>query len=225
MKCISNLLVWVLVLCLGVVSTSARSTQADPTDDFSFTLARSETTDTYNLMPEYRVEKILRDRLDLFPKSQVPKLAHHLVLLCQKYKFDPAFILSVIHVESGFHIKAVSPVGALGLMQLMPATAVVVAKANHLRYSRPRALFDPYTNLNLGVAYLATLRHRYQSQTNSAYYMLAAYNVGPTRMDHLLARKYFKPTATKKYFEDIQKEVPGMRFYFGHSEAERGEGV
>jgi len=225
MKYASIILVWMVVLCLGVVSTSARSTQADPTDDFSFTLARSQTAETYSLMPEPRVEKILKDRLDLFPKSQIPKLARHLVSLCHRYKFDPAFILSVIHVESGFHIKATSPVGALGLMQLMPATATMVARTNHLKYSGKRALFDPYTNLNLGVAYLAFLRHKYQAQSNSAYYMLAAYNVGPGRMDQLLARKAFRPTATKKYFEDIQRGVPGMRFYFGHSEAARGEGV
>jgi hypothetical protein len=44
-------------------------------------------------------------------------------------------------------------------------------------------------------------------------------------MDQLLTHKEFRPVTTKKYFEDIQKAVPGMRFYFGHSEAARGEGV
>src|SRR5688572_27777489 len=99
--------IWTAAIGAAFFSASARFIQADPTDDFSFSLAYAPETELYSLMSEKRVADILTDRLDLFPQSQVPKLAHHLVSLCKQYRFDPAFILSLIEVESGFKIKAV----------------------------------------------------------------------------------------------------------------------
>src|SRR3954454_25210048 len=56
-----------LLLCAAAVSSFI---QADPTDDFSFTLAHGTAVDTYWLMSEQRVSQIFADHLDLFPKSQ-----------------------------------------------------------------------------------------------------------------------------------------------------------
>jgi soluble lytic murein transglycosylase-like protein len=194
--------------------------QADPSDDFSFSFAQKPSTEINNLMSEQRVAAVLADRLDVFPRSQVSRLARHLLGLCDKYKFDPALILSLINVESRFRIKAVSPVGALGLMQLMPPTAEHVADRNGLRYSGPRSLFDPFTNLAIGVAYLSMLRDKYRG--SSPYFHIAAYNIGPGRMDELRARKSFRPTQTKKYYESIRKGVPVIRFYRGSEAAANG---
>src|SRR6185295_9554826 len=74
-----------LLLCAAAVSSFI---QADPSDDFSFTLAHGTAVDTYWLMSEHRVSDIFADKLDLFPKSQAPKLARHLLMLCHKYRFD-----------------------------------------------------------------------------------------------------------------------------------------
>ena len=211
--------IWLLAVCLWVTLAATQQTQADPTDDFSFALGGGQTPSSYYLMPESKVAAVLRDRLDLYPRSETHKLARHILSLCRKYKFDPAFILSIIQVESGFHVKAHSPMGAMGLMQLMPATAEVIATRDHIQYSGARALFDPFTNLNLGVAYLAMLRDKYRGRSSSAYYVMAAYNMGPARMDSLLLKKSFKPTQTKKYFETIERGVPNMRFYYARSEA------
>ena len=63
----------------------------------------------------------------------------------------------------------------------------------------------------LFIAYLATLRDRYRDFT--PYHLVAAYNLGPTRMDELLSRKSFKPVTTKKYYEDIRRGVQVFRFY------------
>ena len=71
--------------------------------------------------------------------------------VCRQHHFDPAFILSLIQVESSFRIKARSSVGAIGLMQLMPATALNVARDRRIRFAGERALTDPYLNLTLGV--------------------------------------------------------------------------
>jgi hypothetical protein len=185
--------------------------QADPTDDFSFAIHQSPVTDAFRLMPEEKVARILGDHLTLFPQAQVPALARHLVRLCRKHRFDPAMILSLIQVESAFRPNAVSPAGAVGLMQLMPATAQVVARRFAIRYPGERALRDPFLNLELGVAYLSHLRDKYQEL--SPYFHLAAYNIGPARLDELRARKSFKPVQTRKYYEKIRGGVPRLRNY------------
>ena len=87
-------------------------------------------------------------------------------------------VLALIQVESSGNNFAVSAVGAMGLMQLMPATAEGVARRIGLRWEGPETLFDPVTNVRLGVVYLRELLDRYGSVTTA----LAAYNWGPTRI-------------------------------------------
>src|SRR4030095_14294950 len=76
-------------------------------------------------------------------------------------------VRAVVQVESGFNPYAVSPKGALGLMQLMPATAQQFGVRNP---------FDPLENVRAGVAYLRQLLDRYENDERLA---LAAYNAGP----------------------------------------------
>lgn len=177
-------------------------------------------------MPVESVAEILSDRLSLFPKSQSPKLADHLVSLCRKHRLDPAFVLSLIQAESEFRIHAVSPVGAIGLMQLMLPTAQALIKTKYFHLTgfepylgkrlhqwelTPKQLREPFLNTAIGVAYLAWLRDYYDD--HHSYTVFAAYNVGPGRMDELLAQKGFKPVDTKKYFQNIRSKVPHFRFY------------
>jgi hypothetical protein len=212
MKYFGLISTWVVAIALSLTLRGAGKLQADPTDDFSFTLSHAQETEVYRLMPESRVTQIFKDRLDLFPQSQIPRLSRHLIALCKRYRFDPAFVLSLVQVESGFHIRIKSPMGAVGLMQLMPGTGQKMVEDLGLHYPNVgRALLDPFVNLTLGVAYLAWLRDHYRGLP--PYYLVAAYNVGPARMDELLSRKSFKPVNTKKYFEAIRRQVPGFRFY------------
>ena len=98
-------------------------------------------------------------------------------------RLDVDLVLAVIQTESAFHNFARSSVGALGLMQVMPATGEMLARRHGLAWTGPETLFDPVTNIRLGCRYLAFLRARY-SRIDAA---LAAYNWGPGAIDRRLA--------------------------------------
>ncbi len=87
------------------------------------------------------------------------------------YRLDPDLVNSVIRAESGFNVKAVSPKGAQGLMQLMPQTASELGVHN---------AFDPRANVDGGTRYLRELLERYDFDLIKA---LAAYNAGPQRVE------------------------------------------
>lgn len=97
---------------------------------------------------------------------------------------EEPFVLALIRQESQFRIDAKSPVGARGLMQLMPRTARNVSKSAKLRYSAPRLTKDPNYNMTLGQVYLSQLLKSYD---NSYVLALASYNAGPSR-----ARRWVK---------------------------------
>jgi len=87
------------------------------------------------------------------------------------YHLDPDLVTSVIRAESGFNVRAVSPKGAQGLMQLMPQTASELGVQN---------AFDPQANVEGGARYLRELLERYDFDLIKA---LAAYNAGPQRVE------------------------------------------
>lgn len=99
---------------------------------------------------------------------------------------DEAWIYAILRQESAFNPTAVSHAGAMGLMQLMPATARQVAKT----LGRPRPsrndLYDPRLNITLGSAYLAQMQQRYGGSPMLA---AAAYNAGPGNVDKWLPEK------------------------------------
>jgi soluble lytic murein transglycosylase-like protein len=97
---------------------------------------------------------------------------------------DPLLVLSVIQVESRFDRTAVSPQGAMGLMQIRPETAGALAAEIGLEWSSDELLFDPEVNVLLGTLYLSRLQDRFQDLDAA----LAAFHAGPTRIESRLAR-------------------------------------
>jgi soluble lytic murein transglycosylase len=110
--------------------------------------------------------------------SEIANLASAIVSEARAHDFDPSLVLAVIEVESNFDNFAVSPVGALGLMQIMPSTGEALALRVGIDWHGNRTLFDPVLNVKLGVAYLHELRERFGHLPT----VLAAYNWGPGRI-------------------------------------------
>ncbi len=130
------------------------------------------------------IEKALRELGAPLSRLETARVARTLVAEAQRASFSPEFVLAVIRVESGGDPYAISPKGALGLMQLLPTTGRAVASELGLRWDGPETLFDPVRNVRLGVAYLERLRARYGNLSIA----LTAYNWGPTRVSDMLRR-------------------------------------
>ena len=96
----------------------------------------------------------------------------------QGYIVDRALVYALMRQESGFNVTAKSRAGAHGLMQLMPATASLIAQDRSLTGSDKHRLFDPELNIDLAQKYVSHLLD--QSHVNGDLFnLLAAYNAGP----------------------------------------------
>jgi soluble lytic murein transglycosylase len=98
---------------------------------------------------------------------------------------EPAVTLALIRQESSFDVAAESPVGALGLMQLMPGTARLVARQQGVALSGGQLTEDPDVNMTLGSAYFAGLLARFD---NCLPLAIAGYNAGPERVGQWLGQ-------------------------------------
>jgi len=111
-------------------------------------------------------------------------IAGTIVDVAAEHELDPELILGVIFTESSFMIDAQSELGAVGLMQLMPATASQLARELEMEWRGDDLLTDPQVNILLGSFYLKKLIHRFDDLDAA----LAAYNMGPNRFASVLAR-------------------------------------
>ena len=103
-----------------------------------------------------------------------------------KRDIDPILVLAVIEVESRFQYTAVSPMGARGIMQIMPDTGKFLTETRGheigLRPAsfRPESLDDPLLSIRLGVFYLHDLKKQFQNLNHA----LIAYNAGPAEIQN-----------------------------------------
>lgn len=120
----------------------------------------------------------------------VTSYAAHIDEAAQRFELPASWIRAVLRAESGGDPRAVSPAGAMGLMQIMPATWDEL-RVHHGLGADP---FDPRDNILAGAAYLRQLHDRY----GSIRAMLAAYNAGPARYEASLAGERL-PLETRTY--------------------------
>ena len=124
-------------------------------------------------------QAILPDRLDNVVREAA-----------ERHKLDPALLRAVIQAESGGDPTAVSRKGALGLMQLVPATAEQLGVGN---------AFDPAQNVDGGARFLRSLLDRYNGDLPKS---LAAYNAGPAAVDRFGGVPNYRET--RAYVRKIQ---------------------
>lgn len=110
----------------------------------------------------------------------------------------PAIVQSVAKAESGYHVDAVSPKGAIGLMQLMPGTAAALN-------ADP---YDPEQNVEAGAKYLRELLLKYENDPHQVTKALAAYNAGPGAVDKYKGVPPYRETI--QYVNRVVKDYVGF---------------
>ena len=106
--------------------------------------------------------------------SPADPYAGHIAEAARRFGIPEAWIRAVMHVESRGDVRAISSAGAMGLMQIMPATWLEL----RARYGLGSNPYDPRDNIMAGAAYLREMHDRYGSPG-----FLAAYNAGPGRYE------------------------------------------
>ena len=127
----------------------------------------------------------------LYPKPYLKELN----LALKKQPLDPIIILSLIRQESVFNPQARSPVGARGLMQLMPTTARTMRRS-----VRDKHLVNPELNIELGTKYFNRLYKRYDG---NLVYVLSAYNAGESRVERWKGQLFDSEATILKNIESI----------------------
>ena len=124
----------------------------------------------------------LQERRSGLSEAEIEQVAATIVRDANLHGIDPNLVIAVIHIESRGNTYALSPVGAMGMMQIMPSTGEELAAQLDIPWRGSQTLFDPVLNVQMGIAYLKKLERRYGSMKTA----LAAYNWGPGRIDSRL---------------------------------------
>ncbi|HVB39040.1 MAG TPA: lytic transglycosylase domain-containing protein [Vicinamibacterales bacterium] len=210
--------VWVLVLAAGV--SAPASAQIYSWRDAKGTLVLSDhppddASQTYAISGGDTAVRTTRPTDGTPPGRYDGLIARH----ARQQRLSPDLVRAVIQVESGFDPNAQSPKGALGLMQLMPATAAEFGARNP---------FDPAQNVRAGTAYLRELLDRYDGNERLA---LAAYNAGPGTVDRY-GRDIPPYAETRRYVRQVRsaagtpaQPAPGRRVIYKTIEVVNGRQV
>jgi soluble lytic murein transglycosylase-like protein len=134
------------------------------------------------------------------------RIASFVAEAAQHFGIPPGWIRAVMHVESGGDLHAVSPKGAMGLMQIMPKTYAGL----RLRHGLGRNPYDPHDNILAGAAYLREMHDLYGSAG-----FLAAYNAGPDRYEDHLATGRALPLETRAYVATLNSML-GLKQFDGN---------
>ena len=138
-------------------------------------------------IPSWRLTRLQRERI-----------ARVIAIDAPLHGLDPLLVLAVIRTESRFDPNAVSSVGAQGLMQLMPGTALPIARRLHAR-TDARFLFDPETNVRVGIRFLEWLRNHTRNMTLA----LASYNAGPHAVHVRMRDHGVLPENWQRFADDV----------------------
>lgn len=147
-----------------------------------------------------------------------------------EFKCDPLWVMAIMKVESGFQARAKSPRGALGLMQILPATARELAPEVGVQIQSDEDIQDPDINLHLGVYYLTKLQAMFPYDDVA---VLSAYNAGPGVTAQWLQGKAMLEVSdiryaeTRKFVRRVErtygflKMMQGWKYLFGLAHGKR----
>ena len=120
---------------------------------------------------------------------------------CNEQKVSKSLVYAIVKSESNFDAKALSNKGAVGLMQLMPDTALFVAQKQNLTNFD---LTNPKENLMLGICYIAYLQQKFDSQKD----VVCAYNAGENNVKQWLQNGEEIPfNETKNYLKKVERNI------------------
>ena len=151
---------------------------------------------------------------------------HIVVAEAEERGVDPFLAAALIRQESMFNPRALSPAGAIGLMQIMPATGATLARGSGVRRFDPDMLRRGEFNVHLGMRYLAEQLAEYQGRLPL---VLSAYNAGPTRVERWRAFPEFDHderfmeripfTETRDYVKIVQQNARMYRALYVYPDA------
>ena len=126
-------------------------------------------------------------------KSKLKHILIYIEALCWEYGVDYEMVKAVIQTESDWNHKAVSTSGAIGLMQVLPSTAMSEFKTPE------KDLYDPYVNVTVGIKYLSKLNKHFDDMEST----LTAYSHGPT-----VTKKYSNNYISNNFYvKRVQKNL------------------
>ncbi len=141
----------------GVSAASVREAEADTPRQVAIPTGKAKLLAFFEVSPNFKAVR------------------HHMRESAQAYNIDFELLQALIATESGFDTQAVSPKGAVGLMQLMPPTAQRYGVRGDAKAPIEKKLTDPKTNIKAGSRYLRDLINLFPGRLDLA---LAAYNAG-----------------------------------------------
>ena len=166
----------------------------DP-DEFMSDMAPKLTPSVVLLTREDAVARELLANSRTLSEQQALRTAAALCDEARIQGYDPLLFLAVIHIESYYNHLAVSPVGAEGLMQLMPETAAFLAERGNVKWPDKHS-FDPVLNVRLGVRYVADLHRSFDNMDHA----LTAYNRGPHATRTILRNYGALPETVREFY-------------------------
>lgn len=158
--------------------------------------------------PESVAQPVPAKLLNFFEISPTYKLVKpHLREASLKHRIDYELLQALIVAESGFDRAAVSPKGAVGLMQIMPATAERYGLAGDARAPIEAKLTDPKTNIGIGARYLRFLLDLFPGQLELA---LASYNAGEGAVQRA-GNRIPNYKETQAYVQTVMRLYEGLK--------------
>jgi soluble lytic murein transglycosylase-like protein len=210
--------VWDLEGQVAMPGTGRGITQAEVQEFSRYAVRSGEPPESYTapdgvrrLRKQIRIEMV-PDHLQTRVRQYLPYVER----AARIYEVAPELILAVIQTESVFNPRAVSPAGAIGLMQLVPSTGAL--EASKLVYGEPRLLTReelsrPDKNIELGAAYLRILLRRhfrdYRAEPRKHLFLvIAGYNCGPRRVKMALRERDIESLNSAEFYDLLIRVVP-----------------